>query len=150
MPFVVYLDNGTGTGLATDRPGKTMEALVPPTGFLHNGKALVSTAALPQRLADITDPRGLSVGLDAKEIEKALGHRISVVHQWAKPAINAPLGWTLSQASVTTMDSAIEALAQCPTGEKVRSDPTVEMLNRQGYGRLYDVLKSLGADDCSP
>ncbi|MDO5737465.1 MAG: hypothetical protein Q4P15_13440, partial [Propionibacteriaceae bacterium] len=95
LPIIVFLDNGRGGDLLPIPPQTRSELLIPPMGSLTAGKTQSSTAAWLQRA------QALSGGDDVME------PKIFVVAQGSAPAVEAPLGWVLSQASKDDMDGSL-------------------------------------------
>lgn len=96
LPLVLYLDNGRGGDILPPPPTAVPEVLVPPLGYLNAGPTQKSTAAFLQRAS------GQPV-----EGDRVLPVEVFVVAQPSEPAVEAPLGWVLSQASRDDMDLSL-------------------------------------------
>lgn len=96
LPLVLYLDNGRGGDILPPPPTALPEVLVPPLGYLNAGSTQTSTAAFLQRAS------GQRV-----EGDRVLPVEVFVVAQPSEPAVEAPLGWVLSQASRDDMDLSL-------------------------------------------
>jgi hypothetical protein len=141
VPFVVYLDNGTGSDLAAPTYENTSEFLVPPLTILRSFDGQADTAALLQQAAALVDSERLwsRTAVPAKlasdlqtELDRWRPRPVVVVHQPTVPAVTAPLGWTLSDLSIDTMDRSLlqQADLDCETSS--------DLLCRRGYGSLAD------------
>ncbi len=173
VPIVVYLDNGTGSDLRAPSVEVTFEPLVP---LEANGRAKIQQSDAPTLLqraaqlvatdqivdASLCDPVLLAadnasalacdhVGAASAAIDRWRIRPVVVVHQSTAPTVTAPLGWTLSQDSMTSMDQALDhqATTPCPPPVAPDADPAsvptepVGKVCAQGYGSLADLIASL-------
>lgn len=107
LPILVYLDNGLPDDRTSAPPETHPELLVPPLGALVAGGTQKSPTAWLQRAA------ALSVGRVNVEATK-----VFVVAQDSQSAVEAPMGWVLSRASRTSMDSSLgREVASCKAGD---------------------------------
>lgn len=146
VPLVVYLDNGTGSDVSSPTRNITSELLVPPVGSSRAGFAQADTPALLQRAASLTATDRLWAPdvPDSEQLAAAITRwrprPVVVVNQSTSPAITAPLGWVLSQDSVSTMDKALKEQSE------LRCRPNAEgasALCRNGIGTLWDAREIL-------
>lgn len=142
VPVVVYLDNGTGTDLVADQQPLTTELLVPGITYLRATGALVGAPALLRAAAATASSSQLFSAAEpssaalATAIDAWRGAPVTVVHQSTFPAVTAPLGWTLSKASIETMDRGLVAQAR---GEESGAVAAV-----RDNGSLHDLLRLVG------
>jgi hypothetical protein len=160
VPVVLYMDNGTGSDLRPPSLKVTDEILVPSTANKRAQMQQSDTPTLLQRAATLVaannlwDPSICTSGATPNEEPaacarvKRAGEQIDtwrprpvvVVHQSTFPAVTAPLGWTLSEDSMATMN---EALAQ-QAAVKCRPE-TKDLLCTRQLGSLADALALLPA-----
>lgn len=132
LPLVLYLDNGRGSDIVPPPPTAVSEVLVPPVGYLNAGSTQKSTAAFLQRL--------VSQGVDG---QRMLRPQVYVVSQRSEPAVEAPLGWVLSQASRDDMDGSLDAARAradrlCAAGDL--PDDELWRAGGQDYPQLPELL----------
>lgn len=127
VPVLVYFDNGTGSDLLLTPPRSRLEVLVPISTALSAKASLYSADSQLQRAERALAPSALGLGPVAKSVAAWRGHTSYVVYQETRPSVTAPLGWVLSQASMDTMDEAIERQSQT--------------LQPGAYGSLPDLLQ---------
>ncbi|MGB7424041.1 MAG: hypothetical protein WA903_03960 [Ornithinimicrobium sp.] len=147
VPVLVYLDNGRGSDLVQPPPEAVAEVLVPPVGAMMGGSSQKSTAAWLQRGAAMIAPDSVGIPQDPS-VRSALrpwGSGVFVVNQRSKPAIEAPLGWVLSDASRADMDSSLadDSASACDdeTGQDaIETDKEAEIVE---YGRLGDLIEAI-------
>lgn len=141
IPLVVFLTNEQATaGRLTPPPALQSELLLPAVGYLRGSATLTRTDALLQRVSttvrtrSICPPSGAGP-VDCDAAADAFPRRVIVVDRTAQPEVTAPLGWVLSQASMTGLDRAMQAQVDttCATA------PTTPACLR-GYGTLGDLL----------
>lgn len=137
LPVVVYLDNGRGSDLAAPPSSAVAEVLVPPTGRDSAGTAQREASAWLQRAEGML--HDVRVGVPATAPQGALdawGTRVFVVAQASVPAVEAPLGWVLSDASRDDMDRSL-------AGEVSRacSGPGGPPTGRPGLGELIAAMR---------
>lgn len=145
VPMVVYLTNSPGADLAPPGRPVTEELLVPPVAYLRASGAQSSPSALLQRARELTGGSVMGQappGLPAR--------RVFVVYPATRPAISAPLGWTLSGMSRTSMDEALAQQVDARCGDRgLRStDQALDSVSeglvcRRGYGTLGDLVGAL-------
>jgi hypothetical protein len=144
IPFVVFLTNEQATaGRLTEPPALQSELLLPAVGYLSGSATLTRTDALLQRVSttvrtrSICPPPGTGT-VDCDTVADAFPRRVIVVDRTAQPEVTAPLGWVLSQASMTGLDRAMQHQVKttCATSP---SEPSC----LRGYGMLGDLLQYL-------
>lgn len=141
VPFVVFLTNEQATaGRLTQPPALQSELLLPAVGYLRGSSTLTRTDALLQRVATTVRTRSIcpppgTGRIDCDAVANALPRRVIVVDRTAQPEVTAPLGWVLSQASMTGLDRAM----QHQVSTTCSSAPTEPSCLR-GYGTLGDLL----------
>jgi len=115
LPVLVYLDNGSGSDVATAPRGRSLEFLVPPLTFGARF-TLSSPGTYLQRASDELSVAHVlpATGVLEREWRRALVARLAayppvhVVHQPTRPSIASPLGWVLSGTSRDAMDAALD------------------------------------------
>lgn len=141
IPLVVFLTNEQATaGRLTPPPGLQSELLLPAVGYLRGSATLTRTDALLQRVSTTVRTRSIcppsgSGPVDCDAVADAFPRRVIVVDRTAQPEVTAPLGWVLSQASMTGLDRAMQA----QVGTTCASAPNTPSCLR-GYGTLGDLL----------
>jgi len=141
MPLVVFLTNEQATaGRLTQPPKLQSELLLPAVGYLRGQATLTRTDALLQRAATTVRTRSIcplpsSGTIDCDAVAAAFPRRVIVVDRSAQPEVTAPLGWVLSTASMTALDSAMRH----QVGTTCESSPS-EPACLRGYGTLGDLL----------
>ncbi len=144
IPLVVFLTNEQATaGRLTPPPALQSELLLPAVGYLRGSATLTRTDALLQRVSTTVRTRSIcppsTAGpIDCDAAADAFPRRVIVVDRTAQPEVTAPLGWVLSQASMTGLDRAIQAQVDTTCA----SAPTTPSCLR-GYGTLGDLLDYL-------
>jgi hypothetical protein len=144
IPFVVFLTNEQATaGRLTEPPALQSELLLPAVGYLRGSATLTRTDALLQRVSTTVRTRSICPpptdgAIDCDAVAAAFPRRVIVVDRTAQPEVTAPLGWVLSQASMTGLDRAIEHQVRTTC-----SDRTTEPSCLRGYGTLGDLLEYL-------
>lgn len=140
IPFVVFLTNEQATaGRLTEPPALQSELLLPAVGYLRGSATLTRTDALLQRVSTTVRTRSICPPaqpgqMDCDAIADAFPRRVIVVDRTAQPEVTAPLGWVLSEASMTGLNRAMdEQLKTCTTGS---TKPSC----LRGYGTLGDLL----------
>ncbi|MDO5498200.1 MAG: hypothetical protein Q4F67_00800 [Propionibacteriaceae bacterium] len=151
VPMVVFLTNSPGTDLAPPGRPITEELLVPPVAFLRAGGAQASPSALLQRLRG-TASAGLWSGTPQEPaLDRLPQRRVFVVYPATRPALTAPLGWTLSGMSRASMDQALAQQRQARCGRGLRAQDAARRVDRasaelvceRGYGVLGDLVGEL-------
>ena len=157
VPVLVYLDNHPGTDLRPRATTETVDPLVPIVGqgraadqqasaptLLQRAAGLMSATSLVDRAAacPTTGPTSnSSAGSSAARCDDAVraieGRRpypVVVVHGTTAPSVAVPLGWTLSDNSIETMNEAL-------TEQEQRScrDAAQDLVCARGYGSLNDL-----------
>jgi len=148
VPVVVFLRNGTGADIVAPPSALSTELLVPVAG-LGAGDLQVSTGTWLQRASDaIADPCGsVAPAGQARgrclaavtDVRAELPGGVVVVAPATEPAVEAPLGWTLSALSRARLRNAMEAERTCATPRE--RDETPEWAG--GYARLCSLLTTL-------
>lgn len=147
VPVVVYLDNGRGSDLVQPPPEAVGEVFVPAVGFMMGGSSQKSTTAWLQRGAAMIAPD--SVGIpDDPSVRSALRpwkSGVFVVNQRSKPAIEAPLGWVLSDASRADMLASLgdDVASACQQQRGIAAIDTDKEAEIVGYGRLGDLIEAV-------
>ena len=141
VPFVVFLTNEQATaGRLTPPPALQSELLLPAVGYLRGSATLTRTDALLQRVSttvrtrSICPPPGTGT-VDCDAIADSFPRRVIVADRTAQPEVTAPLGWVLSQASMTGLDRAMQHQV-----ETTCTADTTEPSCLRGYGTLGDLL----------
>lgn len=147
VPVLVYLDNGRGSDLVQPPPEAVAEVLVPAVGLMMGGSSQKSTAAWLQRGAAMiaADSVGIPTEPSVRSALRPWGSGVFVVNQRSKPAIEAPLGWVLSDASRADMESSLadDSASACDEEsgqDAVDTDKEAEIV---GYGRLGDLIQAI-------
>ncbi len=167
VPILVYFDNGRGSDLAKLADKHVLEPFVPPKTLLGGTGVLTGTDAQLRRAqaafatdqlwslgpeatktdATATTPTS-TAGVDAAVVKAARDavdawreEAVVVVYQRTEPSISAPLGWVLSDASRTTLESAMNEQSNLPCWQP---GPGLSVLADKGYGTLADVKCLLG------
>jgi hypothetical protein len=141
IPFVVFLTNEQATaGRVTQPPALQSELLLPAVGYLRGSATLTRTDALLQRAATTVRTRSICPPpgggtIDCDAISDAFPRKVIVVDRSARPEVTAPLGWVLSRASLTALDSAMQHQVET-TCETAQNEPAC----LRGYGTLGDLL----------
>ncbi|HEU5486328.1 MAG TPA: hypothetical protein VFU98_15570, partial [Microlunatus sp.] len=141
MPFVVFLTNEQATaGRLSEPPALQNELLLPAVGYLRGSATLTRTDALLQRVSTTVRTRSIcpppgTGSVDCDAVATAFPRRVIVVDRTAQPEVTAPLGWVLSQASMTGLDRAMEHQV-ATTCSSAASEPSCQ----KGYGTLGDLL----------
>lgn len=100
VPFAIHIDNGYET-LASAGGSAPTEVAVPVIAYwgAQTGRLATARAALA-----LTFDRPLTVAGEPLEIvggdDRSVTSRFARVTTWAHPGVQAPLGWSLSQASI--------------------------------------------------
>ena len=77
--------------------------------------------------------------------DQQIAMQVFVVHQSTQPAIPAPLGWVLSNASQADLDGDMDE-QQNHSAAQMTADPATV----RGYGSLADLLAALGVGGVAP
>ncbi len=146
VPVLVYLDNHPGTDL---RPRATTEVEDPMVPIVGKGRAADQQSAPPtllQRAAglmtttSLVDPAACAGTAAARcddavrAIEGRRPYPVVVVHGTTAPSVAVPLGWTLSDHSIETMNEALEEQEQ-----RSCRDARQDLVCARGYGSLKDL-----------
>ncbi|NYD77036.1 hypothetical protein [Arthrobacter cupressi] len=137
VPVFVYIRNSPGVDLAARVPAPVAELAVPLAGLKAKANQVEAGAWL-QRLGAASDVC-LDTECDAASgavLDKLGGDGTVVVAPKSRPAIDPPLGWTLSMLSQNLLDEALEA-------EKGQDNGGSGEL--PGLGKLLAVLSPPGA-----
>lgn len=141
VPFVVFLTNEQATaGRLTEPPALQSELLLPAVGYLRGSATLTRTDALLQRVSTTVRTRSIcppaqTGQVDCDAVLTAFPRRVIVVDRTAQPEVTAPLGWVLSDASMTGLKRAMTDQVD-NSCDKLPTDPSC----LRGYGRLGDLL----------
>ncbi|MGB5951206.1 MAG: hypothetical protein WBG57_01695, partial [Ornithinimicrobium sp.] len=151
VPVLVYLDNGRGSDLVQPPSSAVAELLVPPVGVMRGRSSQQSTTSLLQRATAMIDPDSVGIPPDAsvRSSIRPWKQGVFVVNQRSKPAIEAPLGWVLSDASRADMDASmkVDRDAACTTQSKQAEADTAEEAEIVDYGRLDELIEAM--TDCT-
>lgn len=137
VPFVVYLRNAPGGDLTAVEPPLSAELLVPLAGLAARDLQMSEGAWLQRLEQAIGTPCPAStVGDGCRRAVAGLRDPVRgsviVVTPSTQPAVDAPLGWTLSGGSRTRLANAMtEQAEQC------------EQVPTQSYGCFGDLLRLL-------
>ena len=140
-PFVLYVRNEAGADVSAPRFRPSSELLVPLRALSTKEESLLSDGTWLQRLSDTLEATDVCPATDLSCRRAVTSGRIAVDGGVAvsapstRPAIVAPLGWTLSDISRARLSA--EATAQARPS--CAGDPVV------GYGRLGDLLNLMSA-----
>ena len=153
VPLLVYFDNGTGSDLVSRPGGIDLEVLVPPITLLGAKGNLVSASSELQRASELLSTtqlwdQGLAPGDLAATVSTWRGSSVYVISQATKPGIAAPLGWVLSDESMTEMDKALvdqDAVCQLSVGAATKAVDTCPTTTSkpQSVGTLTQLLDLL-------
>ncbi|HET9874003.1 MAG TPA: hypothetical protein VFP89_15585 [Propionibacteriaceae bacterium] len=113
VPIVVFLNNGDRnvTQPALNTP-PTSELAVPIATFLKGKSSLTNNDALLERARSAVELAGFCpsrLGSSCAALDRQFPSRVVVVDRLTKPEIAPPLGWVLSEASITAMEKAMQA-----------------------------------------
>lgn len=117
-PMLVYFDNGTGSDLAEQPAKLNLEVLVPPVTLLSAKKELYSARSQLARAStlfgtdQLWDPTAAGSAQAEIAVDAVRTSPVAIVFQATKPQIAGPLGWVLSESSMTSMDAALRALEE--------------------------------------
>ncbi len=157
VPVLVYLDNHPGTDLRPRAVTEVEDPLVPIIGkgraadqqasgptLLQRAARLMSatslvdaTSACPTTGPTSAAPAGTSAARcdDAvRAIESQRPYPVVVVHGTTAPSVAVPLGWTLSDNSIETMNEALEEQEQ-----RSCRDASADLVCARGFGSLKDL-----------
>ncbi len=133
VPVFVYIRNSPGVDLAAKVPAPVAELAVPLAGLKAKANQVEAGAWL-QRLGQSADVcLGHECDAASKAVLDALGGHSVVVAPKSRPAVDPPLGWTLSMLSQRLMDEALQddlTLTEGTSG----TEP--------GLGKLFAVLSA--------
>ena len=157
VPVLVFLDNHPGTDLRPRAATEVDEALVPiigsgraadqqssPPTLLQRAASLMSASSVVDPSACASAPAsggGATRCADAvRAIESRRPYPVVVVHGTTAPSVAVPLGWTLSDNSIQTMDDALGEQEQ-----RSCADATEDLVCARGYGSLKDLYTMVGS-----
>jgi hypothetical protein len=158
VPIVVFLTNGDRRVVqpAVDT-SPTSELAVPLLTYLRSGRSLGGNDALLERARSAVELNGFCPGTAAActDLENHFPSRVVVVDRVTQPEIGAPLGWVMSEASITSMDAAMtsgQLEVQCGANTPRRSgayapvqtDRETQPSCRTGYATLGDLVRYYG------
>ncbi len=152
VPIIVFLTNDTQAVNASDRDkGPASELTVPPVNVLRGMGALNQTRAQLERARGTVEatqicPEVPAATFDcAQVVADAAKYRTIVVDRAVRPEISAPLGWVLSDASIASLDAALDDQAAADSScesAKIKTRPYDADCD-QGFGRLSDLVRQL-------
>ena len=155
VPIVVFLTNGDRRVVqpAIDS-SPTSELTVPLVTFLRGKSSLSGNDALLERARASVELASFCPATDGActDLQNHFPSRVVVVDRVTQPEIGAPLGWVMSAASITSMDSAMTTgqlqttcVANAPSntasGYTVQTDQETEPSCRVGYATLGDLIR---------
>jgi hypothetical protein len=138
VPIVVYLEDEPRREIAREEEDPTPELFVPVVGKGAAGEQMSSSALLQRAAAAYGHP---CTGADeacvaaVAEVRNALADGVVVAAPVTEPAIEAPLGWTLSPDSRSRLEDGLDALT-VDDAQKVT-----------GYGCFKSLVNMLSEDD---
>jgi hypothetical protein len=128
-PMLVYLDNGSGTDLATQPAELDLELLVPPITLLAAKKELYAARSQLARASNLLatdqlwDPTAAGSAEATQLVDGIRKSPVAIVFQATQPQVAGPLGWVLSEASMRSMDTALSNLETDGATGLSQSDP---------------------------
>jgi hypothetical protein len=156
VPIVVFLANGDRRVVqpAIDS-SPVSELAVPVLTYLRSGKSLSDNGALLERARSAVETGNFcpsSAAAVCSSLQSHFPSRVVVIDRVTQPEIGAPLGWVLSQASITSMDVAMERgqlQTQCANNAPrsggsyapVQADRESQPSCRTGYATLGDLVR---------
>ena len=155
VPIVVFLTNGDRRVVqpAIDS-SPTSELTVPLVTFLRGKSSLGGNDALLERARASVELAAFCPATDGActDLQNHFPSRVVVVDRVTQPEIGAPLGWVMSAASITSMDSAMTTgqlettcVANTPSSSgsqyTVQADQETEPSCRVGYATLGDLVR---------
>lgn len=154
VPIVVFLTNGDrGVLQPAIDSSPTSELAVPLLTYLRGGRSLSGNGALLERARAAVELDGFCPERTGtcRDVQSHFRSRVVVVDRVTQPEIGAPLGWVMSEASMTSMNTAMRrqlatkcaANAPAPTGAygPVQVDRETEPSCRTGYATLGDLVR---------
>jgi hypothetical protein len=155
VPIVVFLTNGDRAVVqpALDS-SPTSELAVPLLTFLRGGTSLTGNDALLERARAAVEIGGFCpvTELACADLQRHFPSRVVVVDRVTQPEIGAPLGWVMSEASITSMDVAMtqsQLRTPCDANRPreggaygpVQADQETQPSCRTGYATLGDLVR---------
>jgi len=155
VPIVVFLTNGDRRVVqpAIDS-SPTSELTVPLVTFLRGKSSLGGNDALLERARASVELAAFCPATEGAciDLQNHFPSRVVVVDRVTQPEIGAPLGWVMSAASITSMDSAMitgqletTCVANTPNNSgsqyTVQADQETEPSCRVGYATLGDLVR---------
>jgi hypothetical protein len=155
VPIVVFLTNGDRAVVqpALDS-SPTSELAVPLLTYLRGGTSLTGNDALLERTRAAVEIGGFCpvTELACADLQRHFPSRVVVVDRVTQPEIGAPLGWVLSEASITSMDVAMtqsQLSTHCDANRPrvggadapVQADRETQPSCRTGYATLGDLVR---------
>lgn len=149
LPMIVYLDNGSATSFGIgQRGGSIAESLVPLWAIGAAKTRQTQTSALLKQSADaaerflcsepsVEDPEADPTPCEQLLEQQAGERQLFVVHQATQPTLSAPLGWVLSDASVSDLQNDMEDARE--------NGCALDPVCIAGHGTLLDLRERLGA-----
>jgi hypothetical protein len=156
VPIVVFLTNGDRAVVqpAIDS-SPTSELAVPLLTFLRGRTSLTGNDALLERARAAVEIGGFCpvTELVCADLQRHFRSRVVVVDRVTQPEIGAPLGWVMSDASITSMDMEItqsQLRTHCDANvpdkgggayAPVQADQETQPSCRTGYATLGDLVR---------
>jgi hypothetical protein len=156
VPIVVFLTNGDRAVVqpAIDS-SPTSELAVPLLTFLRGKASLTGNDALLERARAAVEIDGFCPVTEpvCTDVQRHFPSRVVVVDRVTQPEIGAPLGWVMSDASITSMDMEItqsQLLTHCGANllrrddgayAPVKADQETLPSCRTGYATLGDLVR---------
>jgi hypothetical protein len=159
VPIIVFLTNGDR---AVVQPAidslPTSELAVPLVTYLRGRTSLTGNDALLERARAAVDIDSLCPVSESAcaDLQRHFPSRVVVVDRVTQPEIGAPLGWVMSEASITSMDIAMtqsQLATHCDTNTPregradapVQADQQTQPSCRTGYATLGDLVRYYNA-----
>ncbi len=155
VPLIVFLNNGDRNVTQPELGAKpTSELALPPAAYLAGGSALSNNDALLGRAQDAVElagfcPLGGEHPAVCPALDRRFPTRVVLVDRVTQPEVGAPLGWVLSDGSITALRNAMEAQSQstCSANAPRKGDRTPakgderQLSCRAGYATLGDLTR---------
>jgi hypothetical protein len=122
VPTVVFLQNHFGTDVSAAPSSATGEILAPPRARAAAGELQEYRAARQRIEALLAEPVPCTGGSDCPAAAGPQVPRFALVAPATEPSVTAPLGWTLSSASLDQLQKAMDAQAAPGCVSRVAGD----------------------------
>ncbi len=155
VPLIVFFNNGDRNVTQPELGAKpTSELALPPAAYLAGGSALSNNEALLGRARDAVElggfcPLGGDHPAACSALDRRFPTRVVLVDRGTQPEVGAPLGWVLSEGSITALRTAMRAqlAATCPANAPRRGGVAAanggerRLSCRAGYATLGDLAR---------